>query len=285
MRLKTIAVTSLIVLSLTLTACGKKEAPVDTNNPEADIELDSFINNISPSNEGKTLGEILGTAETPEPTAPEETTDLKITLPTQAITSTDTAEPTDIPETDSTELAEDLFNLLNQNSTATDLTVDNLLAIDAMNIFANNIKNANYFEINKTLREFQLNMRECTVLSRVSNGSIIKFRSEDDVEVQTTLVMYVTDLTAWTVMSDDNTIYALMPTPEGNSTEYEKQIMIALMETYSNGKDLDIQLLYPVLSVFDETNNCAVYTITTDGTFNVGSNANTYAFYKYDYVK
>lgn len=275
MKIKGLFVLGTLLLCISMTACGKGKN-VDTDDAVLELDESLFTAEITPTpSTGQTLDDILGTAKaTVTPTA----TPTPVSAETPAL-------PTETPTLDSSDLADDLFSLLGQKNDLTDVTASDLLAIDAMTIFANNIKNNNYIGINKSLHEMQLNTRECTVLSRAENGSIVKFISNTDTNKQTVLVVYVTDLTAWTVIGDDDVIYALMPTPESNSTEYEKQIMQAIMNSYSNGKDLHIEFLYPYSSVFDTTNNCACYMITTDGTFNVGSNAKTFAFYKYDFTE
>lgn len=270
MKIKKILIIGLVITAcVSLAACGKnKKQPAN----DAVLELDEslFSTEITPTPAtGKSLEDILGSNKP---------TNTPTVSPTEVPN-----EPIEEPKLSNAELADDLFSLLGQKNSLADVTASDLLAIDAMTIFANNIKNNNYIGIHESLHEMQLNTRECTVLSRTNNGSIVKFISNTDINKQTILVVYVTDLTAWTVIGDDDIIYALMPTPESNSTEYEKQIMQAIMNSYSDGKDLHIEFLYPYSSVFDATNNCACYMIMTDGTFNVGSNAKTFAFYKYDF--
>lgn len=281
---------------LVLMACGKKKEEIDSSTKSPDANIGTNTSDLPLLSLGEILGETtptpILTAElnpTMEPTSTMEPT------PTVTLVSTPTT-TVELPTTetseqeavvDNVELADTLFDLLSkqeETQTKSDNTahVDEI-ATNAMTIFANNIKSGNYQELKTASLKLEDNMSNCTILSNTPKGSITSFISNNSELVNSILVVYVTDLTAWTVIGENNVIYALMPTPESKSTEYEKQIMQAIMDSYSNGKDLHIEFLYPYSSVFDATNNCACYMITTDGTFNIGSNAKTFAFYKYDF--
>lgn len=281
MKRRVVTVLVIVLSCFSLAACGKKnkepdEIVFDSSLFEQSTESTTPIPS-TPAGPGQSLDEILGRvpASIPEPTV-EPSIEVPETTPDTTAT----------PDLSSAELADDLFNLLSQsNETEKELSSSEKTAKDAMNIFANNIEKGNYIPVDTAAHDMQLNTSECTVVSRAENGSIIKFTSNSTTDVNSILVVYITDLTAWTVIGENDVIYALMPTPEDASTEYEKQIVSAIIAQNANGKELNVKLIYPYINAFDGTNNCAVYMITTDGTFKVGSNAETYAFYKYDYVK
>lgn len=273
---------SMILSICCLAACKKKDKTPDENaSLDEVIEVNITATPLPSLESDLTLSEILGTASksTPTPEVLQPTT----TLTPEVVETTPT--PIVTPDISNVELADTLFNLLaKQEDTDKEESLTQKTASDSMTIFANNIKGNNYISVNSNTHVLN-NVHECTLLSKTDNGSIIQFKSDDTTNTNSILVVYVTDLTAWTVIGENNVIYALMPTPENTSTEYEKQIVSAIIDQHSNGKELDVQLIYPVVNAFDGKNNCAVYMITTDGTFNIGSNAKTYAFYKYDYIK
>ncbi len=281
MKRKVATVVVIVLSCFSLVACGKKNKEPDEIVFDSSLFEQSTESTISvpstPTGPGQSLDEILG--RVPEST-PEPTVEPSLEVPET------TPDTTETPDLSSAELADDLFNLLSQsNETEKELSSSEKTAKDAMNIFASNIEKGNYIPVDTAAHDMQLNTSECTVVSRAENGSIIKFTSNSTTDVNSILVVYVTDLTAWTVIGENDVIYALMPTPEDASTEYEKQIVSAIIAQNANGKELNVELIYPYINAFDGTNNCAVYMVTTDGTFKVGSNAKTYAFYKYDYVK
>lgn len=286
-KLRRIFITSIATLLLmsSFTACKKaKSAGEEIVIPPEIITEHQNASVTQGLSDNKTLAEILGTAgvtseptATLSPTATSEVAPIEVTpTPTKSIEQ---------PSLSDTELADTLFNLLNkQEELPEEVTDSEKVADDAMTIFANNIKGGNYVNITTTKHTLE-NIHECTVVSQTPGGSIVQFKSDSTTNVNSIIVVYITDLTAWTVIGENNVIYALMPTPEDTSTEYEKQIVSTIIDQHSNGKDLDVRLVYPSVNAFDGKNNCAAYLITTDGTFNIGSNAKTYAFYKYDYIK
>lgn len=275
MKRKTVLLAITIITFMWLTACGNK-AHANDDTDSVNVPVPTVT--LADAN-GKTLNEILGkvtSTPTPKPTA-EPTAE-----PTE---STISEEPT--PEASHLKTAaiiEDLSELITNNKAETKTDTDRMVH-NAMSIFTNNVRNSNYIKVETAKHSLSENTSDCTIVSSTDNGSIVSFKSNTDNTINSLLVVYITDLTAWTVIGENDTVYALMPTPKSNSTEYEKQIVQTIIDQNSNGKELKVELIYPYTSAFDGTNNCAVYLLETDGTFNIGSNAKLYAFYKYDYVK
>ena len=291
MKRKAVLLVITIITFMWLTACGNKTY---TNDDTDNVNVPVPTVTLADTN-GKTLNEILGRVTStpiPKPT----------TAPTAELTVEPTTESTNEPTTEPTEgtisegptpeashlktaaIIEDLSELITNNKAETKTDTDRMVH-NAMNIFTNNVRNSNYIKVETAKHSLSENTSDCTVVSSTDNGSIVSFKSNTDNTINSLLVVYITDLTAWTVIGENDTVYALMPTPKSNSTEYEKQIVQTIIDQNSNGKDLKVELIYPYTSAFDGTNNCAVYLLEIDGTFNIGSNAKLYAFYKYDYVK
>lgn len=275
MKRKAVLLAITIITFMWLTACGNK---THTNDDTDNVNVPVPTVTLADAN-GKTLNEILGkvtSTPTPKPTAEPTAESTESTVSEES-----TPEASHLKTAD---IIEDLSELITNNKAETKTDTDKMVH-NAMDIFTNNVRNSNYIKVETAKHSLSENTSDCTIVSSTDNGSIVSFKSNTDNTINSLLVVYITDLTAWTAVGENDTIYALMPTPKSNSTEYEKHIVQTIIDQNSNGKELKVELIYPYTSAFDGTNNCAVYLLETDGTFNIGSNAKLYAFYKYDYVK
>ena len=216
--------------------------------------------------------------------------------------STASIEESDLPTSYQTNLLTEINELLHKEFTQ-EVTTDAItnrntskLATDTLQKFKKNIETGQMQKItNETT--LQINTRTCTVISEQDNGSIVEFnriKTNEEITFESStntllpityesiLITYMSDPTAWQVICDNDIIYALMPTEAIKATEYERQLVQTIIQQNANGLDIKIELVYPYTSSYDQTNNCAVYFIKTDGNFKFGSNADQYLIYKED---